>query len=34
LLLEKIEYDNSFSKRIILINSLIERDTVAPLEKK
>ena len=28
LLLEKIEYDNSYSKRIILINSLIERDTV------
>jgi len=34
LLLEKIESDNSSSKRIILINSLIERDTVAPLEKK
>ncbi|MFT8350919.1 LacI family DNA-binding transcriptional regulator [Clostridium saccharoperbutylacetonicum] len=28
LLLEKIEYDNSCSKRIILMNSLIERDTV------
>jgi len=28
LLLEKIEYDNSYSKRIILVNSLIERDTV------
>ena len=28
LLLEKIESDNSSSKRIILINSLIERDTV------
>ena len=34
LLLEKIEFDNSSSKRIILINSLIERDTVAPLEEK
>ena len=34
LLLEKIESDNSYSKRIILINSLIERDTVAPLKKK
>ena len=34
LLLEKVEFDNSYSKRIILINSLIERDTVAPLEKK
>ena len=34
LLLEKIEFDNSYSKRIILINSLIERDTVAKLEKK
>ncbi|BCZ48760.1 LacI family transcriptional regulator [Clostridium gelidum] len=33
LLLEKIESDNSSSKRIILINSLIERDTVAPLKK-
>ena len=30
LLLEKIEYDNSRSKRIILTNSLIERDTVGP----
>lgn len=30
LLLEKIEYDNSHSKRIILTNSLIERDTVGP----
>lgn len=29
LLLEKIEYDNSYSKRIILVNSLIERDTVS-----
>jgi LacI family transcriptional regulator len=28
LLLEKIEYDNSYSKRIILTNALIERDTV------
>ena len=33
LLLEKIESDNSSSKRIILINSLIERDTVAPVKK-
>ena len=31
LLLEKIEYDNSYSKRIILVNSLIERDTVGPI---
>lgn len=31
LLLEKIESDNSFSKRIILINSLIVRDTVGPV---
>ena len=31
LLLEKIESDNSYSKRIILINSLIERDTVGPI---
>lgn len=31
LLLEKIESDNSSSKRIILINSLIERDTVATI---
>jgi len=30
LLIEKIEYDNSYSKRIILMNSLIERDTVGP----
>ena len=30
LLLEKIEYDNSRSKRIILTNSLIQRDTVGP----
>lgn len=30
LLLEKIEYDNSHSKRIILTNCLIERDTVGP----
>lgn len=30
LLLEKIEYDNFRSKRIILTNSLIERDTVGP----
>jgi LacI family transcriptional regulator len=29
LLLEKIEFDNSYSKRIILVNSLIERDTVS-----
>jgi len=28
LLLEKIEFDNSYSKRIILTNVLIERDTV------
>lgn len=34
LLLEKIEFDNSYSKRIILINSLVERDTVAKLEIK
>jgi LacI family transcriptional regulator len=33
LLLEKIEFDNSYSKRIILVNSLIERDTVAPLKE-
>ena len=33
LLLEKIEFDNSYSKRIILINSLIERDTVTPIQK-
>jgi len=33
LLLEKIEFDNSYSKRIILVNSLIERDTVAPLNE-
>ena len=32
LLLEKIELDNSYSKRIILINSLIERDTVASIK--
>jgi LacI family transcriptional regulator len=31
LLLEKIEYDNSCSKRIILMNSLIERDTVSSI---
>lgn len=31
LLLEKIESDNSSSKRVILINSLIERDTVSPI---
>ena len=31
LLLEKIESDNSYSKRIILINSLIERDTVGSI---
>ena len=31
LLLEKIECDNSYSKRIILVNSLIERDTVGPI---
>lgn len=31
LLLEKIESDNSSSKRIILINSLIERDTVGKI---
>jgi Transcriptional regulators len=34
LLLEKIEFDNSYSKRIILINSLIERDTVTKLDVK
>lgn len=34
LLLEKVELDNSYSKRIILINSLIERDTVVPLQNK
>jgi LacI family transcriptional regulator len=34
LLLEKIEFDNSYSKRIILINSLVERDTIAKLETK
>jgi LacI family transcriptional regulator len=28
LLIEKIEYDNSYGKRIIIMNSLIERDTV------
>ncbi len=33
LLLEKIEFNNSCSKRIILINSLIERDTVAHIKK-
>jgi len=32
LLLEKIESDNSSSKRIILINSLIERDTVSRIK--
>lgn len=31
LLLEKIEYDNSHSKRIILMTSLVERDTVASI---
>ncbi|WP_160687425.1 LacI family DNA-binding transcriptional regulator [Clostridium sp. C2-6-12] len=34
LLLEKIEFDNSYSKRIILINSLVERDTISKLESK
>ena len=34
LLLEKIDSDNSSSKRIILINTLIERDTVSPAIKK
>jgi LacI family transcriptional regulator len=34
LLLEKIEFDNSYSKRIILINSLVERDTIAKLDVK
>ncbi|EKQ51021.1 MULTISPECIES: LacI family DNA-binding transcriptional regulator [unclassified Clostridium] len=31
LLIEKIEYDNLHSKRIILMNSLIERETVSPV---
>ncbi|WP_297428409.1 LacI family DNA-binding transcriptional regulator [Clostridium sp.] len=31
LLIEKIEYDNLHSKRIILMNSLIERETVNPV---
>lgn len=31
LLIEKIEYDNKFSKRIILKNNLIERDTVTSI---
>ncbi|MDR3595216.1 LacI family DNA-binding transcriptional regulator [Clostridium sp.] len=31
LLIEKIDYDNSYGKRIILTNSLIERDTVGTI---
>lgn len=34
LLLEKIEYGNKFSKRIILNNSLVERDTVSFINPK